>query len=44
MGVDTLLFGSVFTDAYLHFQNSQKANFIYMCSTFWYALYISYKK
>ena len=28
------LFGSTFTDAYLQFQKSQKANFLYMCSNF----------
>ena len=34
MRVGTWLFGSTFTDAYLQFQKSQKANFSSMCSTF----------
>ena len=35
------LFGNTFTDAYLQFQKSQKANFSCMCSTFS-MLHISY--
>ena len=34
MRADTWLFGSTFTDAYLQFQKSQKANFLCMCLTF----------
>ena len=34
MRAGTQLFGSTFTDAYLQFQKSQKANFSCMCSTF----------
>ena len=34
MRAGTWLFGSTFTDAYLQFQKSQKANFSCICSTF----------
>ena len=41
MRAGTLLFNSTFTNGYLQFQKSQKANFSYMCSTFG-VLLISY--
>ena len=34
MKAGTQLFGNTFADAYLQFQISQKANFLYTCSTF----------
>ena len=39
----TWLFASTFTNAYLQFQKSQKANFSYMCSTLVCLIYLMQK-